>query len=319
MESRKIIKFGNSSHVISLPKDWMKKIGLNKGDTLYLNDLGNGELIVGSSDVKKEKQNQYSIDFPLNSDCEDKIQREIFHAYINNFKIIKISGPGVRNNALKIRDFIQGLSGLEIFKQTPNEIVAHDLLDVSEISLSQMMRRIDIICRSMMRDTIDSIIDKKEDYNNIYKRDDDLNRLVYLSYKLIKNAFNNPSFAKKMDVTHTDLTDYKVVAQNLERLADQCKRISRDLSRAELNKKDKRLLKELYLTIEQDYLRVIKAYYNKDREMAHKVIDSVYSIVDRFDSLIPKVSSHNSILIIEKLRISEVCIRQIGRVILKIA
>ncbi len=297
----------------------MKKIGLNKGDTLYLNDLGNGELIVGSSDVKKEKQNQYSIDFPLNSDCEDKIQREIFHAYINNFKIIKISGPGVRNNALKIRDFIQGLSGLEIFKQTPNEIVAHDLLDVSEISLSQMMRRIDIICRSMMRDTIDSIIDKKEDYNNIYKRDDDLNRLVYLSYKLIKNAFNNPSFAKKMDVTPTDLTDYKVVAQNLERLADQCKRISRDLSRAELNKKDKRLLKELYLTIEQDYLRVIKAYYNKDREMAHKVIDSVYSIVDRFDSLIPKVSSHNSILIIEKLRISEVCIRQIGRVILKIA
>ena len=122
-----------------------------------------------------------------------------------------------------------------------------------------------------------------------------------------------------MDVTPTDLTDYKVVAQNLERLADQCKRISRDLSRAELNKKDKRLLKELYLTIEQDYLRVIKAYYNKDREMAHKVIDSVYSIVDRFDSLIPKVSSHNSILIIEKLRISEVCIRQIGRVILKIA
>ncbi len=319
MEPRKIIKFGNSSYVISLPKEWINNTGLNKGDTLYVHDLGNGELIIGSSNVKKEKQTQYSIDIPLDSDCEDKIQREIFHAYINNFKIIKISGPGVRNNALKIRDFIQGLSGLEIFKQTPNEIVAHDLLDVSEISLSQMIRRIDIICRSMMRDTIDSIIDKKEDYNNIYKRDDDLNRLVYLSYKLIKNAFNNPSFAKKMDVTPTDLTDYKVVAQNLERLADQCKRISRDLSRAELNKKDKRLLKELYLTIEQDYLRVIKAYYNKDREMAHKVIDSVYSIVDRFDSLIPKVSSHNSILIIEKLRISEVCIRQIGRVILKIA
>ena len=296
----------------------MKKIGLNKGDTLYLNDLGNGELIVGSSDIKKEKQKEYSIDFPLNSDCEDKIQREIFHAYINNFKIIKISGPGVRNNALKIRDFIQGLSGLEIFKQTPNEIVAHDLLDVSDISLSQMIRRIDIICRSMMRDTIDSI-DKKEDYNNIYKRDDDLNRLVYLSYKLIKNAFNNPSFAKKMGVTSIDLTDYKLVAQNLERFADQCKRVSRDLSRAELNKRDKKLLKDLYLIIEQDYLSVIKAYYNKDRELAHKVIDSVYNILDKCDSLIPRVSSHNSILIIEKLRISEVCIRQIGRVILKIA
>ena len=319
MEPRKIIKFGNSSYVISLPKEWINNTGLNKGDILYVHDLGNGELIIGSNNVKKEKQTQYSIDFPLDADSEDKIQREIFHAYVNNFKIIKISGPGVRKNALKIRDFIQGLSGLEIFKQTPNEIVAHDLLDVSDISLLQMIRRIDIICRSMMRDTIDSIMDRKEDYNNIYKRDDDLNRLVYLSYKLIKNAFNNPTFAKKMGVSPAELTDYKILAQNIERLADQCKRISRDLNREELNKKDKKLLNEIYLNIEQDYLKVIKAYYNRDRELAHKVIDSVYNIMDKCDLLIPKVSSHNSILIIEKLRISEVCVRQIGRVILKIA
>src|SRR3989344_3681096 len=45
-EPRKIIKFGNSSHVISLPSSWVKENNLSKGDIVFIEKNGNNELII---------------------------------------------------------------------------------------------------------------------------------------------------------------------------------------------------------------------------------------------------------------------------------
>ena len=36
MEQRKLIRLGNSSFAIALPKDWVDKSGLKKGDNVFL-------------------------------------------------------------------------------------------------------------------------------------------------------------------------------------------------------------------------------------------------------------------------------------------
>jgi len=318
MESRKIIQFGKSSYIVSLPKEWIKKNGLLKGDTVYINDLENGELVLTNNNLKKLEPSEYSIDLPEKSEFDEKIKREIFYAYINNYKVIKLAGAGVKDNSLKIRDFLQNLAGLEILKQTSNAIVAHDLLDVTDLSLSQMVRRVDIICRSMMKDTIECVGQDKVDYHNIYKRDEDVNRLVYLATKMIKRAMSDPVYARKMKVTASDLVDYKFFLHNIERIADQCKRICRDLYKSKLNAKDKKIIKDLYSSVESDYLKVMKSYYNNNRNLAHEILNNSVMFLKKCDDSLIKVSSYKSIPIVEKLRTSHICVRHVGRVILKV-
>ena len=76
MEYRKLIKFGNSSHVISIPNNWLKKNNLNKGDTVYLDENGGKELVLTPEKKEnviedKEKLRKGGIEFyKLSPDME---------------------------------------------------------------------------------------------------------------------------------------------------------------------------------------------------------------------------------------------------------
>ena len=60
METRKLIKFGGSSHIIAIPNAWIKKNSLGKGDTIYIEENGNNELILHPS-IKEQKQAEYVL------------------------------------------------------------------------------------------------------------------------------------------------------------------------------------------------------------------------------------------------------------------
>ena len=44
LEIRRLVKSGAASHTISLPKNWLDKNKLNKGDILYINEKSDREL-----------------------------------------------------------------------------------------------------------------------------------------------------------------------------------------------------------------------------------------------------------------------------------
>jgi phosphate uptake regulator len=44
-EPRRLIKFGNSSYVVSLPKEWIEKNNLKKGELIYM-DYSKNKLVL---------------------------------------------------------------------------------------------------------------------------------------------------------------------------------------------------------------------------------------------------------------------------------
>mgnify|MGYP001191677169 CR=1 FL=1 len=75
-EARRLIKFGNSSHVLSIPKDWIDKNRLVKGDLVFLDENEFGQLIL-SPDQKKIERVDRGISFCIDNKEEDQIKREI--------------------------------------------------------------------------------------------------------------------------------------------------------------------------------------------------------------------------------------------------
>ena len=90
MEYRKLIKFGNSSHIVSLPNYWLKKNNLKKGALIYFEENGNGELVLNPELKKHHIKSECVIED--NGDLKD-LHRRLVSNYIAGYDIIKINLP----------------------------------------------------------------------------------------------------------------------------------------------------------------------------------------------------------------------------------
>ena len=296
MEYRKIIKFGNSSHIVSLPTDWLKKNKLNKGDTIYFEENGNGELIFSPKLQNKEKELK-EILINTNDKKVDRVKREIISAYLNDYTTIKISGDNIRKYEEDVRKTIQNLMALEIVEQGNNFIIAKDFLDINTISVDTIVRRMDTILRSMMEDIKNA--NKNTNFLQIISRDEDVNRLMFLGIRILRSSLKDPSTAKFLKITSYEVLEHWSIMNNIEKVADETKRLARYLDK--IKKEDKETFEKilsLYDEVETTYLNAMKAYYNQDIELAYSLSSAKKNLAEEFTIIYQKNYNKKNIPII---------------------
>ncbi|MFH1505395.1 MAG: AbrB/MazE/SpoVT family DNA-binding domain-containing protein [archaeon] len=268
---RKLIKFGKNSYVISLPKDWIQENKLTKGKVLYVSEKNN-DLVVSLKEGPEKKDNVKVIE--LENKPLKHIKAEIMAAYLTNYNIVEIHGNSMRDKAGDIKDILHDLVGVEILEQTANKIVAKDLIDIKEISIQKMIRRLDLLLRGMMEDSINEMdkVHCKECgmCNSIDQRDKDVNRLHYLARRVIRNAMSDPRLARFFNISSVDLMASYVIISSLEKIGDQIKRITRTYKAFTISRKAIKSLKEIYTQLFDGYKEVMKAYYKRDVEVSFK-------------------------------------------------
>jgi len=277
METRKIIAFGTSSFVVSLPKEWIIQNKLKKGDNLYIeNNKGELVLLPGPSEAKEElKQDVINID---KKDL-DLVRTQIVTSYLNGANVINIKGTELEKNSQKMKSILRNLTGMEIINQTNDKITAKDLLNIKEISVPTLIRRMDNIVRSMVLDSIDCL--NTDHYSSIYERDVDVNRLVFLIFRVLRTALKDPSLARSLGMTNIDILANWIVATKLEKIGDQAKRIARSINEIKIEKKDGEEVAGVYRDIYNDYLEVMKAFYKKDLDAVFNLETTNKQRIDR--------------------------------------
>tara|TARA_Y100000310_G_scaffold15362_1_gene15468 strand:- start:333 stop:1289 length:957 start_codon:yes stop_codon:yes gene_type:complete len=270
MVHRKLIKFGNSSYVVSIPKAWIEKNKLKKGDEIYCDDGGHELLLHPRPRQENFKEQEMVVD--IEGKSINRVYNEIFSAYINNYNSIKIIGKNLASKLKYLREFLHNFVALEIIEQTSNKVIAKDFLNVQDISVKDMVRRMDITIRSMFVDLLECNSKNKENLaDKIYERDKDVNRLYFLLMRVIKNAMNNPNIANSINLHGTELLGKWLEIFYLEDIADEIKRIARFLKEVNLNKKEESVLYELNTDLQKLYLDVRKASYVDDKNLAHEI------------------------------------------------
>jgi len=314
IDSRKLIKFGNSSHVISLPSEWLKKHNMCKGDSIFFRENGNGELLL--CPIFKEKIDDLK-EIVINGDGKDikALDRELRSAYIKNYNVIRIIDKNLNDKLKEVKSMIYGLSSIEVIEQTSTKLVLKDFLDVRCISISNMIRQIDILIRSMIEDS-KLCIKKKCDYESLYERDLDVNKLYFLLWKVIQRGFSDANFMHSLNMGYPQLVSYLWFVMNLEKVADETKRIAKILYKTNLTKKQKEDLFNLFSDIEKDYLNLMKSNYNQDYNLAYEVAASKEKNIEKCDEFFEKNKKEPNIAkIVEKLKSFESHISHMGRVV----
>ena len=310
MEQRKLIQFGNSSFVISLPKHWLYKYKLKKGDKIFIEEGRDSIKIFPTIEEEKEPK---SITIDTNDKKLDLVATEIVSAYLTNHDVIEIRGSLLKTKAPEIREIIRDLTGMEVIEQTSNKIVAKDFFDIREMSMLTMTRRMDVINRSMIEDVIMSMKNKEDCYDNIFQRDLDVNRLVYLSYRVMRQAFLNPKIEKILKTNGIELLTDWLVTMHLEKIGDQTKRIAKALRSLKISEPSLKELESIFKLIQEGYSEAMKAYYIKNKELAYEVENENPLRIKRCNNFLKKNRDESSIRIIENLKAMSSSVKHIAR------
>jgi len=310
LDFRKIIKFGKSSYVVSLPKDWLQKNRLLKGDVVYLNEVDNSLILLPKESQRRKELHSTELDVTKISIRD--VERRIISAYIQNYNVIHIFGKDFASKSKQIKEAIQNIMALEIMEETSERIVAKDFLKMDELSLIDLLKRMDIITRAMFLDTIKTF--DEDLVESIYERDTDVNRLTYLMYRSIQYYFENSAFANEKGFNFKKLITYSTAVRNIERIADNTKRIAKLLARVEMSMSQKEKIKAILNEIYVHYESIMKALYKNDVEKAFQhanVKHELIAEIRQFYDDVWKVKWAPNI--IEKMKDIIDCCHAIGR------
>ncbi len=218
MEPRKIIKFGNSSHVVTLPQEWLEVNNLKKGDSLNIIEKPKS-LLITMQNEKIEKKAQISIDNkPLKL-----FNKELLSYYLKNYKIIEIVGDDIHQRLDEITRFKEKISSVEITEITKDKIVLRDLTSPSELNLNQLIKEIidmqNLFFEKLCQENV------KEQYSFLIQLDKNINKLSFLSHKAINHNLESLEDTQKV----AGAVHYWRITSNLEEQGDILKRIARYL------------------------------------------------------------------------------------------
>src|SRR3989338_5717746 len=88
IDVRKLISFGKGSYIVSMPKGWVEKNNLKKGDLISVSDDGVELVLSAGQQEKKPDSKEASID--VKGKSLDIIKSEIVSSYLNGYDTITI-------------------------------------------------------------------------------------------------------------------------------------------------------------------------------------------------------------------------------------
>ena len=282
MEPRKLIRLGNSSFAIALPKDWIEKSGLNKGDEVYVERNSNGEIIISTKFKKAEDK---KID--IHSDKEDALKKNFHAAYTKGYNIVSFKGEGLNSKFLKglLSDYLS----FEIVEAKEKEIITKDFFDINEAKFENFVKRMDNDIREIFTILIESIKNDKlnpKAVKEIHEIDKSINKFYFLCSRIFVKGIDNPTILNILKMNGNQLFNNWWMTLNLESLGDGLKYTANWISK--LNPANKGEIYNVLLKLQANYIKSVEAFIKNDNKKAMEVIHETKQIAEDIDGLEPE-------------------------------
>jgi len=317
MDQRKLIKLGNSSYAIALPKDWVERSGLKKGDRVFLVPNKNGEIIVSPAQIKKTG-NFKEILIKVDNRNKEKIKRDFITAYVNGYSCFKFIGEEIEKKEKEVKDIVKGYLGCEIVEEDKKHILVKDLFNLEEMDIKNFIRRADNNIKEMFEIIIGGFEKRRinnTDISDIKDADKDINRLYFLISRIMTIGLNNPSLTSALKIDPVFLFNNWWLCFHLEHIGDELKRATKTMKDHEIVKEDSDKLYPILIELKNLYVSCLKTFYKEDKEEGHSCMEDGKGIWDKAEKLTKSENPFHS-LIGEKFKNVENSIYQIIKIIL---
>ena len=298
MEKRKIQRTGSSSYIITLPKEWIDSMGLKSGDYVYVYEY-NDKLIITSSKAESRKlKGEIRILKPVEN---DEVFRILVGMYLSGYDNIVVyynpSIPGLAKRINELKNYARiKLAGVEIVDETFNSITLKILLNFKELPLIHAIKRLHLIVSNMLRDALSAFHEKNlERAETVIQRDDESDRFHFMINRQLAQALLDISIMRELGIENpVEILNYRIIARNLERIADHAVNIAR---RTFYREEECVLCDEVYrlgLRIVDLFNKSMDCLYKLSRTICEDVIREAREIVGFIETMLTeKILSGN--------------------------
>ncbi len=227
MEPRKIIKVGEKSYAITLPKKWAKILGIKPRDSvnLVLDKTGVIHVYVTHKKPKATVSNLVIDASNLNLQQLEELLRA---CYIEGLDAIHIKN--INKETIKIHELNQilyKLPGVLFLEPGLEDLIIKIAITEDVIDVEEVISRISHVLE-LMFDYLENYIEKgkKEDAEAILKLDDEVDRLYHLGQRLIRKRVRTKILSAK---EYLDILDFLTIVTSLEHIGDSIDRAIRVL------------------------------------------------------------------------------------------
>lgn len=206
-----------SSFLIILPKDWIVRQKLSKGDPVVVAEREDGCLIV---DPRLPKAGERRT---TTAQIEQNLRWEITSRYLLGFDEIRIvsKDPITNDQRDELKWIIKRFVALEVTEEDDHQIVVRCLVDPATLPVNTAMRRMHLITSRMINDSLIAYFDGIKDMaSEVVQRDEEVDRLFFLIVRELRSAIQYPRMSEMMNITPVEALDFRLAVQYIERIAD---------------------------------------------------------------------------------------------------
>lgn len=277
---RRLQKIG-SSVLMSLPAEWIKTLGLKKGDILSIENNDDNSITIFPAGDRNNQAKEIAIH--LLDLSHDKLINQIYGAYLLGYDIIKIVGrtPIDFEDREIIKNAMRNLIGLEIVDEDGLNMTIQFLLDAHSLNVSKILKQMSSIVSGTHKDIVNAMKTRDNGIDLLVRgRDDEVNRQYFLIVRLIRTAMMDRRLASSLDLSNIDILDYRIAANHLENAGDLISRLSSQLSGFLDEIKYEKIIEANYLILEMQE-KSISGFITKDTEKSSHVV----TLFNKFDAI----------------------------------
>ncbi len=281
MEIRKLQTTAGGTFMITMPREWVNKLRLKKGDLVSV-ELEAGDMIISPANSRAEQQSH-----PLEiSEFRDKKMLDlcVTASYMVGHDVTEVvSNRKVAPEQKRwIRETVDGLLGLEISEEFSNQVVLQNLVDPTKFDLFRSIERFSATSRAVFNDAIKSLAeDDIALAQDAYDRGKESTKTYRLLFRLALQAANDKKLRVHMRLPN--ISAAVVVLQSvreLGRIAYYSMRIAQHVQ--EMKKRPEKPLvsaiSDMATIVSGMQEQATKSFLAKDFNAASNVMDRIEKV-----------------------------------------
>lgn len=209
---RRVIKQGNNTLTITLPRKWANEININAGDEIELKEEGNKLTIVSSKDPTQKTYN-----FALKSSEKIYVYQILRNLYNSDIDNMELTYQDPKTLSV-IQEFAPRFLGWEFLEQDETHCKIKNYATYNEENFKELYRKVFINTTNMMKE-IGLTLDKKKeiDLKNILVFNDTIHRFANYCRKMLTKSL----YSLNQNRAHSHfLTNLIIISTNLRMLAE---------------------------------------------------------------------------------------------------
>ncbi|KTG10309.1 histidine kinase [Haloprofundus marisrubri] len=312
METRKVQRLGPSTLAMTLPAEWAKEHGVNKGDEVSIRMGGKGTLTVLPESASTEDSE--AVIHADNLDA-DGLERAIVAQYVLGRRVIHVEKSEGALDSEHINAVYKAetqLMGLGVIEETPERIAIRCSVDPEDFTLDNLLERLENTGSTMRGEAVKALAHGNPDLaQRALNRERQANKIFVLVLRLIFTAYQNPNLCRAVGLeSGFPLIGYRSVAKNLELTADNAEDIAEIVLNTEghtidVDSATMRRIREFTDQVDDITVKAVQSVVDRDYDLTIEVREQFRELTDREQDIlseIPEVSNE------ELLRIREVLV-----------